>query len=65
MTGEDVKQVLVRCATGVQGNAAHLEVLEVKEIGTDRANRRTQCWKVKEPFKMKELIQQSSIYPSG
>ena len=65
MTGEDVKHVLVRCATGVQGNTAHLEVLEVKEIGTDLANRRTRCWKVKVPYKLKELMQQYSLYPSG
>jgi hypothetical protein len=65
VTEDDVKQVLVRCATDVQGNTAHLEVLEVKEIGTDLANRKTKCWKVKVPFKMKELMQQSSLYPSG
>ena len=65
VTGEDVKQVLVRCATGVEGNTAQLEVLEVKEIGTDLANRRTRCWKVKVPYKLKELMQQSSLYPSG
>ena len=65
MSSEQVKQVLERCAAGVQGNTAHLEVLEVKEIGTDLPNRRTRCWKVKVPHVMKELMQESSLYPKG
>ena len=65
MSSEQVKQVLVRCAAGVQGNTAHLEVLEVKEIGTDLANRRTRCWKVTVPHALKELMKESSLYPSG
>ena len=57
--------MLVRCAAGVQGNAAQLEVLEVKEIGTDLPNRRTRCWKVTVPHAQKELMKESSLYPSG
>jgi hypothetical protein len=65
MSSEQVKEVLVRCAAGLQGNTAHLGVLEVKEIGTDLPNRRTRCWKVRVPHALKELMQQSSLYPKG
>ena len=65
MSSEQVKQVLVRCAAGVQGNTAHLEVLNVEEIGTDLPNRRTRCWKVTVPHSLKELMKESSLYPSG
>ena len=65
MTSEQLKQVLVRCAAGIQGNTAHLEVLNVEEIGTDLPNRRTRCWKVTVLHGLKELMKESSLYPSG
>ena len=65
VTEEKVKEVLVKCAAGLQDNPVALDVIDVKEIGQEIVNRRTKCWKVTVPYSMKETMQQSSLYPSS
>ena len=36
-----------------------------QSCGTDLPNRRTRCWKVTVPHAQKDLMKESSLYPSG
>jgi hypothetical protein len=65
VTDEKVKQVLVKCAAGLQDSTVALQVLNVEEIGKELTGRRTKCWKVTVPYSMKEIMQQSSLYPNS
>ena len=61
VTNEKVKEVLIKCAVGLQDSPVALEVISVDEIGKEIVNRRTKCWKVTVPFSMKETMQLSSL----
>ena len=65
VTNEKVKEVLIKCAAGLQDSPVALEVISVDEIGKEIKNRRTKCWKVTVPFSMKETMQLSSLYPNS
>ena len=65
VTQDKVKEVLVKCAAGLPDNNVALQVLNVEEIGKELANRRSKCWKVTVPYSMKEVMQQSSLYPNS
>ena len=65
VTEEKVKEVLVKCAAGLQESPVALEVVSVNEIGKEIVNRRTKCWKVTVPYSMKETMQLSSLYPNS
>ena len=65
VTEDKVKQVLVKCAAGLQDSPVALEVISVDEIGKEIVNRRTKCWKVTVPYSMKETMQLSSLYPNS
>ena len=57
-----IKGVLVKCAAELQKD---LDVLEVKCLTTGIDNPRTKSWRVKVPYKYKELMEQNELYPEG
>ena len=59
---EIIKGVLVKCAADLQKD---LEVLEVKCLTTGIDNPRTKSWRVKVPYKFKELMEKNELYPEG
>ena len=61
-TSEIIKAVLVKCATQLE---TELQVLEVKCLTAGIDNPRTKSWKVKVPYKYKELMEKSELYPEG
>ena len=61
-TPDIIKAVLVKCATQLEKD---LQVLEVKCLTTGIDNPRTKSWKVKVPYKHKELMEKNELYPEG
>ena len=59
---EIIKAVLVKCAAQLTKD---LEVLEVKCLTNGIENPRTKSWKVKVPYKYKELMEMNELYPIG
>ena len=57
-----IKAVLVKCATEI---GKDLQVLDVKCLTTGMDNPRTRSWKVKVPYKFKELMEKNELYPEG
>ena len=57
-----IKAVLVKCATVI---GKELQVLDVKCLTTGIDHPRTRSWKVKVPYKYKELMEKNELYPEG
>ena len=52
----------MKCATEI---GKDLQVLDVKCLTTGMDNPRTRSWKVKVPYKFKELMEKNELYPEG
>ena len=63
-TEEIVSEVLVRCAKGVEAST-DFRILEVEQLAKHITDPRTKCWKVVVPFKYRELMEKSEMYPPG
>ena len=59
-----VAEVLVRCAKGLEPNT-EFQVLKVEQLAKHIVDARTKCWKVVVPFKFKELMDKSEMFPPG
>ena len=59
-----VAEVLVRCAKGLEPNT-EFQVLKVEQLAKHIVDARTKCWKVVVPFKYKELMDKSEMFPPG
>ena len=57
-----IKAVLVKCAAELQ---TELQVIEVTCLTYGLDNPRTKSWKVKVPYKYKELMEKNELYPEG
>ena len=57
-----IKAVLVKCAAELQNE---LQVIEVTCLTYGLDNPRTKSWKVKVPYKYKELMEKNELYPEG
>ena len=61
-TPEIIKAVLQKCAAQLTKD---LQVLEVKCLTNGIENPRTKSWKVRVPYKYKELMEKNDLYPEG
>ena len=61
-TPDIIKAVLVKSATQLTKD---LQVLEVTCLTNGIDNPRTKSWKVKVPYKDKELMEKNELYPEG
>ena len=59
-----VAEVLVRCAKGLEPNT-EFQVLKVEQLAKHIVDARTKSWKVVVPFKFKELMDKSEMFPPG
>ena len=64
VTAEVVRQVLIKCSEEINGGSP-LEIIDVKEIGTEFPNKRTRSWQVTVPYKCRELMMNPDTYPQG
>ena len=58
-----IKTVLLRCAAAVEGGTDL--VVEKIELLTKEKDPRTKCWKVVVPFRLKSIMENDAVYPTG
>ena len=63
-TDSIISEVLVRCAKGIESNT-EFKVLKVEQLAKHITEARTLCWKVVVPFRFKEMMEKSEMYPPG
>ena len=63
-TEEIVKNVLIKCAKGIDSNT-EFKVVEVVQLAKQIENPRNKCWKVVIPYKFKALMERDDMYPAG
>ena len=59
-----VAEVLTRCAKGLEPSTG-FSVVKVEPLAKHIVDPRTKCWKVVVPFKFKEMMERSEMYPPG
>ena len=59
-----IRKVLARCAAPLLESGETLEIEKVQSL-TKEQDPRTRCWRVVVPYRFKELMENSQLYPDG
>ena len=64
VTADLLGKVLMKCSEELK-EGPPLEILNIKEIGTQFKNKRTWSWQVIVPYKCRDLMNNPATYPPG